>query len=126
MDFIQEMRDYAANRNPDFIIIQQNAASLIEGHAELTGLIDAISQEAIWYDGDATDDWYDPDGYDWENDSGLVSYYIGYLVQYLAAGLPVRTTRSLDPFPQTRISLVSRLTCSRFRLTSSLTLSPEA
>jgi cysteinyl-tRNA synthetase len=87
--FIQEMRDYAAARNPDFIIIQQNAASLIDGHSELTGVIDAISQEAIWYDGDATDDWNDHDGYDWPNDSSLVSYYIGYLDQYLDAGLPV-------------------------------------
>jgi len=49
--FIQEMRDYAAARNPDFIIIQQNAASLIEGHSELTGVIDAIAQEAIWGSG---------------------------------------------------------------------------
>ena len=87
--FIQQMRDYAAARNPDFIIVQQNAASLIDGHSELTGVIDAISQEAIWYDGDATDDWNDPDGYDWPNDSSLVSYYIGYLDQYLDAGLPV-------------------------------------
>jgi uncharacterized protein (TIGR01370 family) len=87
--FIQEMRDYAAIRNPDFIIIQQNAASLIEGHPELTGTIDAIAQEAIWYDGDATDDWNDPDGYDWVNDADLTNYYIGYLDQYLAAGLPV-------------------------------------
>jgi cysteinyl-tRNA synthetase len=87
--FIQEMRDYAVARNPNFIIIQQNAASLIDGHPELLNAIDAISQEAIWYDGDATDDWADPDGYDWENESGLVNHYTGYLEQYFAVGLPV-------------------------------------
>ena len=87
--FIQEMRDYAAIRDPDFIIIQQNAASLIDGHPELTSVIDAIAQEAIWYDGSADVDWNDSEGYDWVNDSGLVNYYIGYLDQYLAAGLPV-------------------------------------
>ncbi len=87
--FIQEMRDYAAIRDPDFVIIQQNAASLIDGHPELTNVIDAIAQEAIWYDGSADVDWNDPEGYDWVNDSSLVSYYIGYLDQYLAAGLPV-------------------------------------
>jgi endo-alpha-1,4-polygalactosaminidase (GH114 family) len=62
---------------------------LIDGHPELFNVIDAIAQEAIWYDGDATDDWDDGDGYDWENDSDLVDYYIGYLDRYLGAGLPV-------------------------------------
>jgi cysteinyl-tRNA synthetase len=87
--FIQEMRDYATARNPNFLIIQQNAAALIEGRSGLTGTIDGIAQEAIWYDGDATDDWNDPNGYDWINDIDLTDYYIGYLDQYLAAGLPV-------------------------------------
>lgn len=87
--FIQEIRSYAVARNPNFAVIQQNAASLIDGHPELIDVIDAISQEAIWYDGDATDDWADPDGYDWRNDSDLISYYIGYLEQYRDAGLPV-------------------------------------
>jgi cysteinyl-tRNA synthetase len=62
---------------------------LIDGHPELLSRIDAIAQEAIWYDGDATDDWSDPDGYDWVNDSDLTSYYVGYLNQYLYAGVPV-------------------------------------
>ncbi len=88
--FVQEMRDYATARNPDFVIIQQNAASLIEGRAAtLSNVIDAIAQEAIWYDGSADVDWGDPQGYDWENDPELVNYYNGYLAQYLTAGLPV-------------------------------------
>jgi uncharacterized protein (TIGR01370 family) len=87
--FIQEMRTYAEQRNPDFIIIQQNAAALCEDHPELLGLIDAIAQEAIWYDGDATDDWDDPDGYDYENDAELVNYYLGYLDQFKSSGVPV-------------------------------------
>jgi len=87
--FIQEMRDYGLQRKPDFIIIQQNAASLADGHPELFSVIDAIAQEAIWYDGDATDSWEDPDGYDWENDPGLTAYYISFLQLYLLAGLPV-------------------------------------
>ena len=87
--FIEEMRTYAAARAPGFIIIQQNAAALIDGHPELIGVIDAIAQEAIWYDGDATDDWNDPNGYDSLNDAYLVKYYTGYLDQYLTAGVPV-------------------------------------
>jgi cysteinyl-tRNA synthetase len=87
--FMKEMRLYAASRNPDFIIIQQNAAALIDGHPELLNVIDAISQEAVWYDGDATDDWDDPSGHDWPNDASLTSHYVGYLDEYLSAGVPV-------------------------------------
>jgi cysteinyl-tRNA synthetase len=87
--FIQEMKDYATVRHPDFLVIQQNAAALSDGHPELFTLIDAISQEAIWYDGDATDEWNDPNGYDWLNESSLINYYIGYLDGYLDAGVPV-------------------------------------
>jgi len=90
INFIQEMRDYAEKRNPDFIIIQQNAASLIEGHSnDLLSVIDALAQEAIWYDGDATDNWDDTNGYDSINDSSLVDYYLGYLDQYLTVEVPV-------------------------------------
>ena len=89
LQFIQEMRDYATVRDPDFIIIQQNAAALCEKHSELFSLIDGISQEAIWYDGEAFDEWDAPDGYDFANDSSLTDYYLEYLDQYLEAGLPV-------------------------------------
>jgi cysteinyl-tRNA synthetase len=87
--FVEEMRAYATARDPNFLIVQQNAAALIDGRLELLIVIDAIAQEAIWYDGDATDAWDDPDGYDWENDPDLVDYYIDYLDRYLDAGLPV-------------------------------------
>jgi len=87
--FIQEMRGYAIERNPSFVIIQQNAAALCEDHPELFSVIDAISQEAIWYDGEAFDDWNATDGYDIPNDSSLVNYYIEYLDQYTATGIPV-------------------------------------
>jgi cysteinyl-tRNA synthetase len=87
--FIGEMKEYALRRNPHFIVVQQNAASLCEGHPELFAIIDAISQEAVWYDGDATDRWNDRDGYDIENDADLVDFYLHYLDRYRAAGIPV-------------------------------------
>jgi len=87
--FIREMKEYTTARDPGFLIIQQNGAALSEGHPELFTVIDAISQEGIWYGGDATDDWDDPHGHDGLNDASLVNYYIGYLDQYLDAGLPV-------------------------------------
>jgi cysteinyl-tRNA synthetase len=86
---IREIRDYVGARNPRFRVIQQNAVSLVEGHPELPQLVDAIAQEAVWFDGDATDEWEDPDGYDSENDEELTAYYLGYLEQYAEAGLPV-------------------------------------
>lgn len=52
-------------------------------------MIDAISQEAVWYDGDATDRWNDRDGYDIEIDPELIDYYIKYLDKFKAAGVPV-------------------------------------
>jgi cysteinyl-tRNA synthetase len=88
IDFIGAMRARAQQSNPDFVIIQQNAASLIENPA-LPGVIDAIAQEATWYDGDATDDWNDADGYDHLNDMDLTQYYLNLLRQFKTIGLPV-------------------------------------
>ena len=87
--FMQEMRVYAEARHPGFLIIQQNAAALMDDHPELFTVIDAIAQEGIWYDGDATDDWNNPDGYDVPVDPTLTAEYIGLLDPFLAAGLPV-------------------------------------
>ncbi len=87
--FIKEMRTYALTRNSNFLIIQQNAASLCNEHPELFGVIDAIAQEAIWYDGDATDNWNNTLGHDFINEQSLVKYYTDYLDQYLNAGVPV-------------------------------------
>ncbi|MDY7076665.1 MAG: MJ1477/TM1410 family putative glycoside hydrolase [Chloroflexota bacterium] len=89
IEFIQEMRDYATPRNPDFIIIQQNAASLIDGCAvTLSNVIDAIAQEAIWYDGEADVDWGDSSGYG-QPPARDPAEATSYLDQYLVAGLPV-------------------------------------
>ncbi len=89
INFIAEMRAYALARNPDFLIIQQNAAQLGADHPELFDHIDAIAQEAIWFDGDATDDWSDPQGYDIPTDPSLTDWYITNLGKYREAGLPI-------------------------------------
>ncbi|MCP4592438.1 MAG: hypothetical protein GY842_17025 [bacterium] len=82
VDFIAQMRAYARQRDPDFLIIQQNAAALIDGHPDLLNHIDAIAQEGVWYDGGATDDWTELEGY-WETDQQLVGEYVGFLDEYL-------------------------------------------
>ena len=89
--FIKEMKNYAAKRVSNFVIIQQNAAALLEGHPELLSTIDAIAQEAVWYDGDATDNWNDPLGHDVLNSSTLSNEYLRYLDMYRARGIPVFT-----------------------------------
>lgn len=91
VNFIREMRTYAELRNPNFLIIQQNAADLIFGgddnretvyndaendfenveqllQWDLLEIIDAIAQEGVWYDGFATDEWTDCDGFDNNSD----------------------------------------------------------
>jgi cysteinyl-tRNA synthetase len=87
--FIAEMRAYATARNPDFIIIQQNAAQLGADHPELFDQVDAIAQESIWFDGDPSDDWSDPWGYDIPTDPSITDWYIANLDKYREAGLPV-------------------------------------
>jgi cysteinyl-tRNA synthetase len=87
--FLQAMRLYGRARNPQFLVIQQNAASLISESQDATRYIDALAQEAVWFDGEATDDWSDPAGYDQANEQSLVNYYLSQLDLYQKAGLPV-------------------------------------
>ncbi len=87
--FIGRMRDYARARNPNFLIIQQNAVSLIDGHPELLEVIDAVSQEPIWFDGDATDDWEDPNGFDNRRDLEDVDFFLQFLDQFQEADVPI-------------------------------------
>jgi cysteinyl-tRNA synthetase len=87
--FIREISQVATARQPGFLVIQQNAAALVDGHPELLRVIDAVAQEGIWYAGGATDSWDDRDGYDGPTDPELTNYYLEYLADYLDAGMPV-------------------------------------
>ncbi len=89
VQLIGNIRDYAGARHPGFIIVQQNAAALSHGHEELFTLIDAIAQEGVWYSGEATDLWDNPDGYDQETDPAQTDEYVAQLSAYQRAGLPV-------------------------------------
>ena len=89
LSFINAMKTYAVARNPDFLIIQQNASALCDDHPELFNIIDAIAQEEVWYGGDATDNWNDPSGYDFIIDQSQSEEYFYYLDQFLASDVPV-------------------------------------
>lgn len=81
--FLSEIRTYCNKRKKGFYIIQQNASSIVEGNDEPFSYVDAIAQEAVWYDGTAFDEWAAADACDIKNSSGLTSYYIGNLKRYL-------------------------------------------
>ena len=83
---IADIRAYGRQRNPDFVVIQQNGAALLDGHPELLNAIDGIAQEEVWYGGIATDSWNEPRGYDAAVPADLTAEYVGWLEQYRAAG----------------------------------------
>jgi cysteinyl-tRNA synthetase len=88
---IGEIRDYGRRRNPNFIVIQQNAADLLEDHPELLKVVDAIGQEDTWYAGKADSNWENPKGHDRKISPNGTHSNIKRLRQFRAAGKPVFT-----------------------------------
>lgn len=50
IQFVQNLAKFGRTRDPDFIVIGQNAAELWQNHA-YARTVDAIAQEQVWYDG---------------------------------------------------------------------------
>ncbi|MBN2135183.1 MAG: endo alpha-1,4 polygalactosaminidase [Acidobacteria bacterium] len=86
---IQRIHDYAQERKPGFIVIQQNGSALLEGRSHLLNYIDGISQEGIWYWGEADVGWNNPKGYDIATEAALTVWYIQNLDKFLTAGVKV-------------------------------------
>jgi len=53
--WIKDIADFTRAQNPNFIVIAQNAAELAV-YDDYLAIIDAISQEQIWFDGGADND----------------------------------------------------------------------
>lgn len=87
--FLSQIRAYTKQRIDDFIIIQQNASSIVDERDEAYDYIDAIAQEGVWYDGTAYDEWDDPSACDIPNDTDLTLEYIINLSRYIKKGKPV-------------------------------------
>ncbi len=97
VDFIREIREYARLQNPDFLVIPQNAAEILEfGGQDYLDIIDGIAQEQIYFDGNADTDWDDPDSGDHrvqdvcpqdDDECGYSrEFYTTWLDDYLEAG----------------------------------------
>ncbi|MEW6743963.1 MAG: endo alpha-1,4 polygalactosaminidase [Planctomycetota bacterium] len=95
IEFIGEIRDYGLAHTTlsgdGFVVIQQNAADLLEGHPELLDVIDGLAQEDVWYLGEADAEWDDPAGHDIPQDPLYTSELLELLDLYLQAEIPVFT-----------------------------------
>ncbi len=91
--FINEIKAYAHSRNPRFVLIAQNAGAIANGHSDYFGIVDAIAQEHVYFEGLADTDWEDEDSGDIrvpdiEEEHGR-QYYQQTLLPFLQHGLPV-------------------------------------
>lgn len=89
--FIGGIRAYGRQRNPDFIVIQQNSASLIEEDPAILDVVDAIGQEDTWFGGEANAEWDDPAGYGQAQTAEDTAETQRLLALYQAAGKKVFT-----------------------------------
>jgi cysteinyl-tRNA synthetase, unknown class len=86
--FIGEIRTYAQNKKPGFILIQNNALELGVTCPESLSSIDAIHQECIWYEGTTTG-WDAAGSADKSVNPSWTTDYIKNLKIYAGAGKPV-------------------------------------
>ena len=86
--FITEMRDYATERHPNFLIVVQNGADLVVDHPEYLDVIDGLAQEDLSFYGEADTDWDDAASGDIRQNPGYHEYLTGVLGRYVEAGVP--------------------------------------
>ena len=77
--FVRRLAEHARKRNPDFIVILQNAEELL-AHADMIASIDAIAKEDLFYGVDHSEKL---------NDAEMVRSTVAHLRRARAAGRPV-------------------------------------
>jgi cysteinyl-tRNA synthetase len=55
-DWVIALAETGRDRNPDFLVVAQNAAELAAENDEYRAVIDALAQEQVWFDGAADND----------------------------------------------------------------------
>lgn len=95
IQFVGEIRQTARQRDPEFLVIAQNAPDLAWDHPEYLQVIDAIAEEDLHFAGEADTVWGDPLSGDRRTLDGNEDWQRGWLYQrldvYRTAGLPVFT-----------------------------------
>lgn len=93
--FIKKIKKYARKRNPNFIVVQQNACELWEDRRKIFKLVDGFAQEQVYFDGGADTGWNDPDAGDWRvpnrGDGYSREFYEWHLKRWMKRGIPVFT-----------------------------------
>ena len=77
--FVARLAAHARKKNPNFIVILQNAEELL-ADAQMVNAIDAVAKEDLFYGADHTER---------ENDAGMITTVLGHLELAKAAGRPV-------------------------------------
>jgi len=96
--WVGDIVDFGRGRDPDFIVIAQNAAELVES-VEYVEIIDAISQEQVWFDGGADND---PPG-----DCPLPRTEADVDTQTYRQSLSADCRRQYDDFPESTLHVSS-------------------
>jgi len=93
--FIGALRQAARRRDPEFLVIAQNAPDLATGHPEYLRAIDALAQEDVFFSGEADTVWGDPRSGDIRTPDGpgewTRQWLYGRLDVFRGADLPVFT-----------------------------------
>ncbi|MBN1883651.1 MAG: endo alpha-1,4 polygalactosaminidase [Deltaproteobacteria bacterium] len=93
--FIGEIRAYARGKNPDFLVVPQNAPYLVVNADEYLDVIDAVAVEDLSYSGDGDVEWESRRSGDIETERGMCEWcredIARVLTIYREAGLPVFT-----------------------------------
>ena len=96
--WVGDMADYSRARDPDFIVIAQNAAELANSD-DYVGIVDAIAQEQIWFDGGADNE---PPG-----DCPLPRTDADIDSEKYREGLSAECRRQYDQFPESTLHVSS-------------------
>lgn len=103
VDFITKLTAYARTKNPDFVVILQNAEELAE-HPEIVTTIDAIAKEDLYYGSDHTEQ---------ENCPEEIATSLRHLKHAQASGLSIFVVEYLSD-PKKMNDAIRRIAASSF------------
>lgn len=88
---IADLRAYARQRRPGFLVVGINAAALAEAQPQVTRALDGVVQESVWFGGGAAVPWDDAAAGDRPTAPALQATLLRQLDALHAQGVPVFT-----------------------------------